>query len=125
MPSGTGSVGRKLVKKALQTPHDGGLSRGGFQRFLGQNDQRFGMKAGGKPLEAHGRDLPVAVAARTAQQVDLPRQAFREGRTQLREQLGIVARGGGQRGIKGTCFIRHPALLWDGRLNRGLSAMRV
>jgi hypothetical protein len=89
-PAGdAGSVPREVVQKSLEPADDAGLSRRAVERFLGEGDQRFGMKARGQPLEPHRGDLPIAVAARPTQQIDLPGKAFAESVAQFGKQLRI------------------------------------
>ena len=121
VPSLADSGGGEIVQKGLQAADDAGLARSAVERFFGQQDQLFGVKAGGQAFEPHRRDLPVAVAARAPQQIDLPRQTLDKSEPQLGKQRRILARSGGESGVEGSSFIDHAERLIAIRLNRGLS----
>lgn len=70
------SAAREVVQKCLQAPHDSRFARSRLKRLIGQNDQLVGMKACSQPFETQSRHLPVAIAARPAQQINLPGKAF-------------------------------------------------
>jgi len=67
------------------------------------------MEARRQPLEAHRRDVPVAVAARAIEQVDVVFEALDKGPAQLRQQLGIVSGRSRERRVEGTDFVSHAA----------------
>ena len=78
------------------------------------------MEARSEALEAHGGDLPVSVAARAAQEIDLLLEALDEARAQLGEQRGIVTRGRRQRRIEEPASYAIAQHLVEHRLRRGL-----
>lgn len=101
------SGSRQILNECLQPANDGGLSGRGVKCLLGQLHQRIGMEAGGKPFDAHGRDVPIAIAASARQQVNLPRQTGDERFAQFREQQGIIACRCGKCRFKGSGFVGH------------------
>lgn len=100
--AGLGSARINLDEIVLQTPHDHRVTRRGIERKFGKVCQGFGMEAGRQPLEAHCGHLPVAIAARAAQQIDLTRQAVDERTAQFRQQLRIIAGSSRQSRVQGT-----------------------
>ena len=69
------------------------------------------LEAGGQPLEPHRRDMPVAIAPRTAQQIHLPGYAFDEGKAQLGEKRGVFTRSSSKSSVKSTGFVGHSSCL--------------
>jgi hypothetical protein len=81
------------------------------------------MKARPEAAQPLRRDLPVGVAARPAQQVDLLRQAVDERRAQLGQQRRVLACRGGQRRLEISGYL-DPVRERSGRvLTRGLSSI--
>lgn len=78
------------------------------------------MKAGGKSLKPHRRDMPVAVAAGPFEKVDLLAHALDKGRAQFSEQSGVTACSRCNRLLQGTCFVSHFPRIVRKALNRGL-----
>ena len=67
------------------------FARRSVQRDLGGLQQVFGVEAGGKSLQPHRRNVPIAVAARPFQQIKLASRTLEKRRTQLMQQIGIAA----------------------------------
>ena len=91
-----------LEEIVLEAAHDHRIARRGIERQFGKVGQRFGMKAGRQSLEPHCRHLPIAVAARTAEQIDLAREAFNKSAAQFRQQLRIIAGSRRQSRVKSS-----------------------
>lgn len=87
------SVCGKFLDESLQPADHGRLSGSSFQCLVGDAQQGFDTEARRKAFQAHGGDMPVAIATRAPKQIDLPRDAFDECRPQFEEQRGIVSRG--------------------------------
>jgi hypothetical protein len=83
------------------------------------------VKAGRQALQPHGCDVPVAIAARTLEQVELLAGAFQKGRAQFLQQRGIIARCRRKCCIKSTIIKRHALVLGMFGLMRGLSRFRL
>ncbi len=60
-----------------------GLARGGMERDLGGLEEILGVEARGKALQAHRRDVPIAVTPGALEQIKLTRRAFEKGRAKL------------------------------------------
>jgi len=88
-------------------PDHRGVAGGALARFVGENDQAGDSEARGDALEAGGRDFPIGVAARPAEQVELARGALGEGGFQLRHQVAVIADGGGERGVQSSGIVGH------------------
>lgn len=101
----------KFVEKTLDTAYDSGLAWRRIKRFLGQRDERIGMKTRRKPLQAHRRHLPVAVAARASQQIDLTCQTLDKRLTKFGKKGRIFARSSGESRVQSSSFIGHSATL--------------
>ena len=101
------------------------LTRGGVERDFGGLEQVFSVEAGRKALQPHRRDMPVAIAARALEQIELARGAIEEGGTQLAQQHGIIARRCCQSRIKGIVIDRHDSGIGPFGLMRGLSRPSV
>lgn len=78
------------------------------------------MEACGEALQPHRRHVPVAIAARTAQQIDLPLGTFDECGPQFAHQIGIVPGGSGEVCVEGGTFVGHATGLRVKSLRRGL-----
>ncbi len=83
------------------------LTWGGVKRDFGRLKQVFGMEAGRKTLQPHRRDMPIAIAARALQQIELARRAFKKCGPQLAQQSGIIASSRREGRIKSTVVKRH------------------
>ena len=88
-------------------------------RLFGQGKQGGFVEACSKALQPLRRDLPVGVAAGPCQQVNLACKAVRERAAQLGGERRIVSGRGGERRIKGACFIDHSPKHSVRGLNRG------
>ena len=75
----------KFVKKLADPAQDQRVARRTFKRFFGQPDQLLGVESCRNALEPHRAHLPIPVAARTLQQIDLTFDAFDKGLTQLKK----------------------------------------
>ena len=95
---------RRFTRRALQ-----GLFRGG--------DQILGMKGCGKALEPQRRHFPVAIAARPAQQIQLPPRAFGKRRAQFAKQRRIITGRHCQMGIDCVAKVSHRAGMIGNRLS--------
>ena len=84
------SAGIDFDEIMLQAAHDHRIAWCSVERQFCKVCQRFVMKAGRQPLEPHRCHLPVAIAARPAQQIDLPRETIDERPAQFRQQLRII-----------------------------------
>jgi len=84
-----------LDEIALQAAQDYRVTRRAVERQFGQVCQGFGMKACRQSLEPHRRHLPVAVATRAAEQIDLARETVDKCPAQFSHQLRIVAGSSG------------------------------
>ena len=102
-----GSGLRECIDELLQAAHDSGIAWRGLKRFLGEIAERFGVKTCRKPLQPQGRELPIAIAARAPEQIDLTRDAFKEGPAQLGKQLRIVARRRCECRVQSSGFVGH------------------
>lgn len=92
-----------------------------MQRNFGGLKQVFGMKTGGKPLEPHGRDMPIAIATRALQQIKLARGAVEECAAQFVQQRSVIASRSRKGGIKGSVVKGHGGELDRIGLKQGLS----
>lgn len=79
-----------LARKAIEHPLDitdrGRFARRGFERIFCCKKQFFGVEAGRQTFESHGRDIPVAIATRASEQVELLGCAVDEGTAQFAQQ---------------------------------------
>lgn len=117
------SAGGEFVEKSLQAPNHGGIAWCGRECLFSEYDQRLGVKRGRKSLESQCSDLPVSVATRSAQKIDLARKTLGEGQPKLRKQRLVLASGGGKGGVKSSNFVYHATSCSWIRLNRGLSSV--
>ena len=108
-------------KNRFDFPHTGRFARRRFDRVLRGVKQFFGVETRRQPLKAHGRDVPVAVASRPSQQIQLLVRAFNKRCSQLVHQRRIIAGCRGQSRIEGSAFIRHTPRDKPLGLRRGLS----
>lgn len=81
-----------IIKEIGQLAQNRRIAGHRLQRLFGKGDQRTGIEAGRQPLEPHRRNLPIAIAARPPQQVDLARKAVDKGLPQFKKQRCIIAR---------------------------------
>lgn len=125
MPSASWSGSGKTVDEALDPAHHAGFSGGGIKRFLGQRDQRIGVKTGGQPLQPQRGHLPVAIAARSPQQIGLAQDAGDKCLAQLDKYLQIRTCRGSDSRIESACFVSHGTTLRTIWLNWGLSPARL
>lgn len=104
-----GSAGTfgEVRQKCLNLADHGGFTGRGIDCFIRQHNQVAGMKARRQPFQAHGCNIPIGIAARPFQQVDLARQTVNKCTAQLRQQSGIFACSSRQSGIKSAVFIQH------------------
>src|SRR5690606_1381033 len=100
-------------------------ARGAVEGFLRQFDQLGRVEAGAQPLEAQRGELPVAVAAGAAEQVDLLAEALDEGGAQFGDEREVVAGRGVQRCIERSACLRHSPAVVEERLRRGLSCLAL
>ena len=107
LSAGLRSARIDLDEIVLQTAHDHRVPRRSVERQFGKVCQGFGMEAGGQPLEPHRGHLPVAIATRAAQQIDLARETVDECTAQFRQQLRIIPGGSRQSRVQSTRFISH------------------
>lgn len=91
-----------------------------FERRFGKREQAVGMEAGGKTLQPHRGHLPIAVASRPAQKVDLPLRTLDECCAQLADQLRVMPGSSGEICVERTTFVGHPGTLEAKALRRGL-----
>lgn len=64
------------IERGGDVAQDGGLAGRALQRLIGERDELFGMECGGEALQPHGRHFPIAIASRTAQQIELAARGF-------------------------------------------------
>lgn len=83
------------------------------------------MEAGGKTLKTHRSEMPVPVASRPFEKVDLLVHALHVGRAQFREQRGIPACCRGDGLFQCACFVSHFPRIVPKALNRGLLPPRT
>ena len=111
--------------QAVEPAQHSRLARRAVEGLLGEADQFGRVERRAESLEAHRGDLPVAVAARAAQQVDLLGQALDEGCAQLTQQRRVLARRGRQRRVKISGFVGHSPSIVEEFLRRGLSYLAL
>lgn len=78
-----------------------------FQRFVGQIHHVVHAETGRQSPEPHRREVPIGIATRALEEVELALHPGNECRAKLGEQGGILANGRGQSGFKSTGFIGH------------------
>jgi hypothetical protein len=69
----------------------GRIARSAAQSLICQRDQTGCMKRRGKTFQALRSHLPVAIAPRAAQQIDLPTRTFDKSRAQFAKQRRVVS----------------------------------
>ena len=99
--------GTQFIMEGLEPSQHTRLARCPVERFLCQIKQCARVKACRKPFQAKRGNLPVAVAAGTAQQINIAPDAFRKEGAQFCPENRIVSGCGGQCFVEGSCFVGH------------------
>jgi len=101
------SVSADVGKERLEPAQRHRIAGRGLQGLVRQFDQLIGMEARRQPFQPHRRDLPVAIATRTVEQVDLAIYTFDERQPQFLKKRKVIASGGSERCIEITGKISH------------------
>jgi hypothetical protein len=97
----------------LQPPQDSRVARRGGENFIDDFVESFGVEAGGKAFEAQRSELPIAVATRAPEQIDLSGDTLVKCVAQLCQQLGIIPCGSGEGRVESTGFESHGTWVGD------------
>jgi hypothetical protein len=96
-----------------------------MERDFSSLEQVFSVEAGSKALQPHRCDMPVAITARSLEQIELLGSTFKESSAQLTQQGGIVAGRCRKGRIKSTVIESHDRQIGRIELMRGLSRIRL
>lgn len=97
----------KIAHRQIELAQDNRIAGGAFQRNVGKIGDALNAEAGGEALESERGEMPVGVAPRASQQVDLARGAFDKRPAQFGNKGRIAANCGGQRRVQCSGFISH------------------
>lgn len=86
----------KLAHRCIKLAQHHRIARSAIERAIGQIGYPLDAETGGKAAESQCGDMPVGVAARPVQQVDMMGGAFDERPAQFCDQGRVAAHGGGQ-----------------------------
>ncbi len=113
----------EIIEQAANTIDDNRIARRSIHRFIGQMHQRRYAKAGGKTLKAQRGKMPVSVAPRPFQQVQLPPRAFQKRCVQFDDQQRVIPHCRCQIAIQGAIFKSHAVAIAQQMLIRGLTSL--
>lgn len=103
----SGALACEVGKHLLNLADGARFTRSRFKSALRRVEQIFGVKTGSQAFEAHRRNIPIAIAARPAQQIKLLVRAVDKGTAQLMHQRMIIACCRSESRIERSTFIRH------------------
>ena len=110
-----------IFEDQLRQPADGDrFPRCAVHRFFGQPDQLKRVETGTQAAQPPGRHVPIGIAARPFQQIDLFGQTVQKTCAKLRPQRRVIPCRRRQRLIEFTCFLGHEDGIVDETLRRGL-----